>query len=145
MVSSTPRPHFTPRKDPVPIVQEAGWAPGPVRTGRKSRSHRDSILDLQPVVSRYTDWAIWPTRHLQYQWRIRCEMVGRLAIAALQKLNRLPVIGISHSSFQTVNQRHPSNSYCVGRGLWTVQLGTRNRFLLLRTLLSSFSKFVWYL
>ena len=21
---------FTPRKDPVPIVQEAGWAPGPV-------------------------------------------------------------------------------------------------------------------
>ena len=24
---------FTPRKDPVPIVQEAGWAPGPVWTG----------------------------------------------------------------------------------------------------------------
>jgi len=21
---------FTPRKDPLPIVQEAGWAPGPV-------------------------------------------------------------------------------------------------------------------
>ena len=45
MVSSTPRPHFTPRKDPVPIVQEAGWAPGPVWTGGKSRSHRDSIPD----------------------------------------------------------------------------------------------------
>jgi len=29
MVSSTPRPHFTPGKDPVPILQEAGWAPGP--------------------------------------------------------------------------------------------------------------------
>jgi len=28
---STPCPgHFTPRKDTVPIVQEAGWAPGPV-------------------------------------------------------------------------------------------------------------------
>ena len=28
---STPRPgHFTPSKDPVPIVQEDGWAPGPV-------------------------------------------------------------------------------------------------------------------
>ena len=37
MVSSTPRPHFTPGKDPVPIVQEAGWAPGPVWTGGKSR------------------------------------------------------------------------------------------------------------
>ena len=45
MVSSTPRPHFTPGKDPVPIVQEAGWAPGPVWTGGKSRPHRDSILD----------------------------------------------------------------------------------------------------
>ena len=30
MVSSTPRLHFTPGKDPVPIVQEAGWDPGPV-------------------------------------------------------------------------------------------------------------------
>ena len=28
-----PRPLFTPGKDPVPIVQEAGWAPGPVWTG----------------------------------------------------------------------------------------------------------------
>ena len=29
----TPRPRrFTPRKDPVPIVQEAGWTPGPVWT-----------------------------------------------------------------------------------------------------------------
>ena len=32
-VSVTPRPLFTPGKDPVPIVQEAGWAPGPVWTG----------------------------------------------------------------------------------------------------------------
>jgi len=45
MVSSTPRPHFTPGKDPVPILQEAGWGPGPVWTGGKSRTHRDSIPD----------------------------------------------------------------------------------------------------
>ena len=45
MVSSTPRPYFTPGKDPVPILQEAGWAPGPVWTGGKSRPHRDSIPD----------------------------------------------------------------------------------------------------
>ena len=46
MVSSTPLPHFTPGKDPVPILQEARWAPGPVWTGGKSRPHRDSIPDL---------------------------------------------------------------------------------------------------
>jgi hypothetical protein len=31
-VSVTPRPLSTPGKDPVPIVQKAGWAPGPVWT-----------------------------------------------------------------------------------------------------------------
>ena len=45
VVSSTPQPHFTPGKDPVLILQEAGWAPGPVWTGGKSRPHRDSIPD----------------------------------------------------------------------------------------------------
>jgi len=45
VVSSTPRSLFTPGKDPVPILQEAGWVPGPVWTGGKSRPHRDSIPD----------------------------------------------------------------------------------------------------
>jgi len=35
----------TPVKDPEPVVQKAGWAPGPVWTGGKSRPHRDSIPD----------------------------------------------------------------------------------------------------
>ena len=39
MVSSTPGPHFTPGKDPVPILQEAGWAAGPVWTSGESRPH----------------------------------------------------------------------------------------------------------
>ena len=44
---STARPGRTlpPRKDPVPILQEAGWAPGLVWMGGKSHSHRDSIPD----------------------------------------------------------------------------------------------------
>ena len=44
---SAARPgRFTPGKDPVPIAQEAGWVPGLVLTGGKSRPHRDSIPDL---------------------------------------------------------------------------------------------------
>jgi hypothetical protein len=43
-VSVTPRPLTIPGKDPVPIVQEAGWAPGPVWTGAENLApHRDSI------------------------------------------------------------------------------------------------------
>ena len=42
---SAARPGRTlpPVKDSVPILQEAGWAPGPVWTVGKSRPHRDSI------------------------------------------------------------------------------------------------------
>jgi len=57
VVSSTPRPYFTPGKDPVPILQEAGWASGPVWTGGKSRPHRIRSRTAQPVISHYTDWA----------------------------------------------------------------------------------------
>jgi len=45
VVSSTPRPHFTPGKDPVPVLQEAGWARGPVWTRGISRPLQDSIPD----------------------------------------------------------------------------------------------------
>ena len=42
-----PRRHFVPPpgKAPVPILQEPGWAPGPVGRGGKSRPHTDSIPD----------------------------------------------------------------------------------------------------
>ena len=99
VVSSTPRPHFTPGKDPVPILQEAGWAPGDGLVGKmysftfsltsalvkrpgthciagwvgprpgldgcgKSRpSTGIRSRTVQPVVSRYTDWATRPTHY----------------------------------------------------------------------------------
>ena len=51
VVSSTPRPHFTPGKDSVPIVQEAGWAPELVSRGGKSRPHRDIFFKLELLLS----------------------------------------------------------------------------------------------
>jgi len=45
VVSVTPRPHFIPGKELVPIVQEAWWASGSVWTGGKCRPHRNSISD----------------------------------------------------------------------------------------------------
>ena len=54
---STPRfGRLTPGKDPVPIVQEAGWALGPVWTGGKSRPPPEfDPQTVQLVASRYTD------------------------------------------------------------------------------------------
>jgi len=45
-----------PGKDPVPIVQEAGWAPGAVWTGAENlASPGFDPQTVQPVGSRYTD------------------------------------------------------------------------------------------
>ena len=77
MVSATPRPFYLWERYPVPIVKEAGWAPGPVWTNagnfvptgfrspaRLSRSYRHTdCAILAHEVSRYSDemccWADW--------------------------------------------------------------------------------------
>jgi hypothetical protein len=50
-VSVTPRPLFTPGKDPVPIVQEAGWAQGPVWTGAKNLTPTGILSPDRPARS----------------------------------------------------------------------------------------------
>jgi hypothetical protein len=62
--SVTPRPLFTPGKDPVPIVQEAGWAPEPVWTGAENLAPPGfDPRTVHPVASRYTDCATRPTQN----------------------------------------------------------------------------------
>jgi len=66
VVSGTLRPHFTTGKDPVPILQEAGWAPGPVWTGGISRPHRDSVPD-SPARSQSLYRLSYPARSMGVQ------------------------------------------------------------------------------
>jgi hypothetical protein len=64
VVSFIPRPLYSRIEPPVPIGQEAGWAPEPIWTTWRSENfcpHRDSNSDpsvVQPVPSRHTDCAI---------------------------------------------------------------------------------------
>jgi hypothetical protein len=58
---SAPLPgRFIPGKDLVPIVQEAGWAPGPVWMCAKNLDDPTGIRSPDHPFSRYTDWATWP-------------------------------------------------------------------------------------
>ena len=51
-----------PGKEPVPIVQEAEWAPGPVWTGAENLAPPGfDPRAVQPVANRYTDYTIRPT------------------------------------------------------------------------------------
>jgi len=56
VVSSTPRPHFTAGENPVPILQVIGPQG---RSGREENLVPTRIRSrtVQPLVSRYTDWA----------------------------------------------------------------------------------------
>jgi len=57
-----PRQHLTHGKEPVPIVQEAGWASGPVWTGAENLAPPGfDPRTVQPVGSCYTDYATRPT------------------------------------------------------------------------------------
>ena len=50
---------FTPGKNPVPIVQEAGWAPGLVWMGAENLAPQGfDPQTIQPVASCYTNYAI---------------------------------------------------------------------------------------
>ena len=54
---SAARPGHTlpPGKDPVTIVQEAGWAPGLAWTAENLTPPGFDPWTVQPIVSRYTD------------------------------------------------------------------------------------------
>ena len=53
---------FTPGKDPVPIVQEAGWAPGPIWIDAENLAPSEfNPRTVQPVGSRCSDYTAQPT------------------------------------------------------------------------------------
>jgi hypothetical protein len=71
-VSVTPRPLFTPGKYQLPIVQEAGWAPGFGQVRKISPPTGFDARTIQPVASRYTDYATRPTEvvgHDKYKFK----------------------------------------------------------------------------
>ena len=57
VLNDTPWPLYPQETDPVPILQEAVWAPGPVRTGGKNLTPtRIRYPDHPPRI--HTDYAI---------------------------------------------------------------------------------------
>jgi hypothetical protein len=58
---------FTSGEDPVPLVQEAGWAPEPVWIGAENFAPPGfDSRTFQPLASRYTDYAIPAPRQNRY-------------------------------------------------------------------------------
>jgi len=80
VVSSMPRLHFTPGKDPVPILQEVGWAPGSVWMGGKSRPHWDSILDCPGCSQSVYRLSYLAHISILLLWAICCDENGNVTV-----------------------------------------------------------------
>jgi hypothetical protein len=105
-VSVTHRPLFTPMKDPVPIVQEAGWFPGPVWTGAENLAptgiwspdrpaHSQSLYRLRYPVHRpiYIYIYIYIYIRLSLE-RTVCTRISQFVAKSLEHVNSLRI----HSS-----------------------------------------------
>jgi len=51
VVNATPRPPYPRERDPVPILQEAGWAAGPIWTGAENFAHTGIRSPDRPAIS----------------------------------------------------------------------------------------------
>jgi hypothetical protein len=63
VIKATPRPLYSQEREQVPIVREDGWFLGPVR--KISPPPGLDPRTVQPVASRYTDWAVSAPRVIE--------------------------------------------------------------------------------
>ena len=104
---SAARPGRTlPPENPVPILQKAGWAPGPVWTGRKSRPHWDSIPD-RPARSQSLYRLSYPAHSTKKDCFIYKTKVRKLLRNSLAKY-----FVFNHTAVHVVNWRP---TYCTNR------------------------------
>jgi hypothetical protein len=88
------RSHLTPGKDPVPTVQEAGWASGPVWTGVENLDPPGfNPRTVQPVGSRskvkWTGHILRRNHLLKQVTELKIEVTGRRARRRKQILGDL--------------------------------------------------------
>jgi hypothetical protein len=100
-----PRPLCTPVKDPVPIVQEAGWAPGPVWTGVGNLAPTGIWSTVHPARSQSLYWLSYLAHFVRLTY---CKSVLHgFSKKSRRHLRILCARKVTFSSFHTLtNVRH---------------------------------------
>ena len=80
-----PQPLFTPRKDPVPIVQEAGWTPGPFWTGAENLAPTGIRSLDRPARSQ----SLYRLRYQAYTSKIHSNIMSCLLLHVSAKIHHL--------------------------------------------------------
>ena len=103
-----PRQHLTPRKDPVPIVQEAGWASGPVWTGAENRAPPGfNPWTVQPVGSHCTDYT---TRPMGSKYTSRIWSVAKCRVWCIRTANSDVCLRCSYDTWAWLGNFSNSNA-----------------------------------
>jgi len=74
-VGITPRPLFTPGKEPVPIVQEAGWSPGPIWTDTENLARTGIRSPDRPARSQSLYRLSYPASFLKHWVKFLCVLL----------------------------------------------------------------------
>ena len=97
---STPRPgRFTPGKDPVPIVQEAGWAPGPVWKDGENHTPTGTRSPDRPAHSESLYWLSYPGPLVKYA---RKYIIDHVQVSVAFAIN-ISVLILTYTIWQSVN------------------------------------------
>ena len=91
--ASLPGRSLPPGKDPVPIVQKAGWAPGPVLTRAENFAPPPGFdpRTVQHVSGRYTDYATRPVNPLNAELNPICHLLALLGAHPIFHVSRIRV------------------------------------------------------
>ena len=100
----TPQPLYPRERDPVPILQEAGWAPEPVWTGAENLAFTGIRSPVHPARSESLYRLSYPGPLLVIQFTIKMFHIGFIQVLVLQALKSQDVPGQHDSSIniQTV-------------------------------------------
>ena len=99
-VSVTPRPLFTPGKDPVPVVQEAVWTPGPVWKSAENHTPTEIWSPDRPALNQ-------SLYRLSYPAHSSClaEAIFDQTFPYDYPKNLVPVILLIHTTYGNVKMR----------------------------------------
>jgi hypothetical protein len=119
-VWSAPCPsRFTPGKDPVPIVQEAGWTPGPVWTCAKNLIPTGIRSPDCPARSQSLYWLNYPAHSVSSSTRIflmDCSYVEMKELWSLEILESMHITTQYHIPEEMKHLQHHSENQKSCRG-----------------------------
>jgi hypothetical protein len=129
-VSVTFRPLFIPGKEPVSIVQEAGWAPGPVWTGVESLAPTGIRSPDRPARSRslyrvrnpahFVTSVLLKIEHTytkeyfqKHTWRLNCCDIGRNIVSDTTHVSSYKYCIYQHATPVTSYRKKKFRCYCI--------------------------------